>query len=121
MSILSWHRVFALQLSLVAGALSILFDVSGRAESHRLTLEVLEPIGAHRDGSPVHALLVLPRPTAASTSFRLLQDSRPVVAQFRPDSNAAETSKWWLDFIAQSAPNESQMMQNPLIVRQLER
>ncbi len=76
------------------------------AEPRRLTLEVTEPIGVHRDGSPVHALLVLPRPTAASTSFRLMHDGKPVVAQFRPNTSAPETSEWWLDFIARSAPNE---------------
>ncbi|MBI2478417.1 MAG: hypothetical protein HYV60_07180 [Planctomycetia bacterium] len=106
MSYASWSCMFAFRLSLIAGALMALQIMPACAEPHRLTLEVLEPIGVHRDGSPVHALLVLPRPVAASTSFRLLQDGRPVVAQFRPDSNSSETSKWWLDFIAQSAPNE---------------
>jgi len=76
------------------------------AEPHRLTLEVTEPTGVHRDGSPVHALLALPRPVAASTSFRLVHDGKPVVAQFRPNTSALETSEWWLDFIVRSAPYE---------------
>jgi hypothetical protein len=76
------------------------------AEPHSLTLEVTEPTGVHRDGSPVHALLALPYPAAASTCFRLLRDGKPVAAQFRPNTNAKKTSEWWLDFIARSAPNE---------------
>jgi len=76
------------------------------AEPRRLLLEVTEPTGVHRDGSPVHALLTLPGPTAASTNFRLIHDGKPVVAQFRPNTGAPETSEWWLDFIACSAPNE---------------
>jgi hypothetical protein len=76
-------------------------------EPSRLTLEVTEQAGVHRDGSPVHALLTLPRPTAASTSFRLLHDGKPVVAQFRPNASASESSEWWLDFIVRSAPNET--------------
>jgi hypothetical protein len=76
------------------------------AQPHRLTVEVTEPTGVHRDGSPVHALLTLPRPVAASTSFRLVRDGKPVVAQFRPNTSDTETSEWWLDFIARSAPNE---------------
>ena len=55
---------------------------------------------------PVHALLALPRPAAASTQFRLLYDGKPVVAQFRPNTSAPKTSEWWLDFIARSTPNE---------------
>ncbi|MBC8353820.1 MAG: hypothetical protein H8E66_17610 [Planctomycetes bacterium] len=77
------------------------------AEPLRLTLEVTEPTGVHRDGSPVHVLLALPRPTAASTSFRLIHDGKPVAAQFRPSANATGTSEWWLDFVARSAPNET--------------
>ena len=76
------------------------------AEPRRLTLEVTEAAGVHRDGSPVHALLALPRPVAASTCFRLLHDGQPVIAQFRPNTSAPGTSEWWLDFIARSAPNE---------------
>jgi len=76
------------------------------AEPRHLTLNVTEPTGVHRDGSPVHVLLALPRPAAASTSFRLIHDGKPVVAQFRPNASSPEMSEWWLDFIAQSAPNE---------------
>jgi len=76
------------------------------AEPRRLTLEVTEPSGVHRDGSPVHVLLALPRAAAASTSFRLIHDGKPVVAQFRPNMSNLETTEWWLDFIAPSAPNE---------------
>ena len=77
------------------------------AEPHRLGLEATEPIGVHRDGSPVHVLLALPRPAAAPTSFRLTHDGKPVVAQFRPNTSAPETSEWWLDFLARSAPYET--------------
>ena len=75
------------------------------AEPHRLTLEVTEPIGVHRDGSPVHVLLALPHPVSPTTGFRLMHDDKPIVAQFRPIERG-ETFEWWLDFIARSAPNE---------------
>ena len=77
------------------------------AEPHRLTLEVTEPKGVHRDASPVHVLLNLPHPVGTTTGFRLLQDGKPVVAQFRPNSTAPETTEWWLDFLARSAPFET--------------
>jgi hypothetical protein len=76
------------------------------AEPGRVTIEVAEPAGVHRDGAPVHALLVLARPATASTHFRLVHDGKPVVAQFRLNASAPESSEWWLDFIARSAPNE---------------
>lgn len=77
------------------------------SESGRLVLQVEEPIGVHRDGSPVHVRLQLPHPVAASTKFRLTQDGKPIAAQFRPNAAQGKTSEWWLDFIAQSKPHET--------------
>ena len=75
-------------------------------EPARVTLEVTESAGIHRDGAPVSVLLKLPQPVDASTSFRLTHEGKPVVAQFRPNASAAESSEWWLDFIGRSAPRE---------------
>lgn len=86
---------------------AIVIRAAVAAETSRLAFEVTETAGIHRDGSPVHVRLKLPRAVATSTSFRLLYDDRPVVAQFRPNSNESEASEWWLDFIAPSAPKET--------------
>src|SRR5262245_16039260 len=73
--------------------------------AERLSLEVRETSGLARGGYPAHALLKLPRPVPPSTKFRLLQDTTPVIAQFRPDRQGP-TDHWWLDFQAQMAPFE---------------
>ncbi len=70
--------------SFVAGS----FTPSARA-AERLGLEVRETGGLARGGYPTHALLKLLRPVPPTTKFRLLHDGKPVVAQFRPDWDAA--------------------------------
>jgi hypothetical protein len=77
------------------------------ADTHRVNLEVSESTGVYRDGCPVHILLTLPHPATSAARFRLLHAGRPVVAQFRPHGPGPETSEWWLDFMAASAPYET--------------
>ena len=88
-------------------AWSIFTPFSLASEPHRLRIEVTEPTGVQRDGSPIHTLLTLPHPVSKSTHFRLLYGGEPVVAQFRPKTNADESSQWWLDFVARSEPYET--------------
>jgi hypothetical protein len=88
--------------------ISVLLLVLGPAETNaveRSELEVRETVGLARGGYPAHALLKLPRPVSATTSFRLLYEGKPVVAQFRPDGDK-ETAKWWLDFQTEIKPHE---------------
>lgn len=54
--------------------------------SERRTLEVRETSGIRRFGYPVAAMLELREPLPAGTRFRLLQDGKPIEAQFRPFS-----------------------------------
>lgn len=77
------------------------------AEPGRVSLQVTEPIGVHRDGSPVHFRMQLPQAVPTSTRFRLLLAGKPVTAQFRPASADAESDRWWIDFIARSPPFET--------------
>lgn len=72
----------------------------------RLELEVREPSGLARGGYPAHALLKLPRSVPGTTKFRLVNEGKPVVAQFRPDREEA-TAQWWLDFQTTMNPNET--------------
>lgn len=85
---------------------SLLISPVFAAEPNRLTLEVSEIAGVHRDGAPVHRLIVLPHAVSNSTRFRLSHGGNPVVAQFRPSTKEGHTSEWWLDFVALSAPLE---------------
>ena len=94
----------ALQLALVSGAADA-EDAS--AAAGRLTFDVVESAGIHRDASPVHGRLQLPRPVAIGTPFRLLWKGDPQVAQFRPHRNGATASSWWIDFLARSLPYET--------------
>ena len=98
-------RVLLLLTACATGA-----DIFG-AESGRLTLEISETAGVHRDHAPVHVLLRLPQSVPSSTSFRLLDHGRPVVAQFRPHGTETRESSWWLDFLASSAPFEKRVWQ----------
>lgn len=91
-------------LYFVAGLISLVVARTHAAE--RLLLEVREMGGLARGGYPAHGLLTLPRPVPAKTSFRLVHDGRPVVAQFRPDG-AEATARWWLDFQTDMKPLET--------------
>ena len=77
------------------------------AEPQPIEIEVTESAGMRRHSSPVHTLIQLPKAVAAATKFRLLHNGKPVVAQFRPDQQASQTSKWWLDFMARVKPFET--------------
>jgi penicillin amidase len=52
--------------------------------AERATLHVRETAGIRRFGYPVAAELKLDPPAPAATKFRLLQNGKPVIAQFRP-------------------------------------
>jgi hypothetical protein len=71
--------------------------------AERLGLQVRETAGLARGGYPAHALLELPRPVPETTKFRLLNDGKPIAAQFRPDRKG-RTAHWWLDFPTEIAP-----------------
>ena len=86
---------------------AVVASSAAAAEPHRLTLQVHEPVGVHRDGSPVHVLLELPQPVDAATRFRLLDQGQPIVAQFRPGASGDQTASWWLDFVARCTPHGS--------------
>ena len=62
--------------------ITLLFAASTRADDE-LTLTVNETAGLRRFGYPVYVKLKLPREATAKDRFRLLEDGKPVAAQFR--------------------------------------
>ena len=73
----------------------------------RVAFDVVEQAGIHRDASPVHALVRLPREMPAGTPMRLLLQGKPVVAQFRMHGKGDTARRWWIDFLARSLPHET--------------
>jgi hypothetical protein len=74
----------------------------------RLRITVTETAGIRRFGYPVSAVLSLPEPAADAAHYRLLDDGKPVRAQFRPQGDAANGVRTVsLDFTADNAPLES--------------
>jgi hypothetical protein len=74
----------------------------------RLRVTVMETAGIRRFGYPVGTVLRLPQPVPEATHFRLLDDGKPVRAQFRPQGDTANGVRAVsLDFTADHAPLES--------------
>ena len=92
-------------LLIVISTASLFIARQGRG-AERLDFSATEAAGLARRGFPTHVQLELPKPIPASTKFRLLRDDQPIVAQFRADGEGP-TRSWWLDFQANSEPNES--------------
>jgi len=98
------------QCSLRALCVSAVF-LSVQSASHaseRLALEVRETAGIRRFGYPVAAELKHPAAVPATTNYRLLQNDKPIAAQFRPIEREGDRVKTVaLDFDASFLPNES--------------
>src|SRR2546426_1442054 len=76
--------------------------------SERRTLEVRETAGIRRFGYPIGAVLELREPLPAGTRFRLLQDGKPIEAQFRPFSGGGNlTAGVAIDFEGNFLPLET--------------
>lgn len=73
----------------------------------RVVFHVVEQAGIHRDASPVHALVRLPKAVPAETPMRLVLQGKPVVAQFRMQGKGDASRHWWIDFVARSLPHET--------------
>src|SRR5579884_649245 len=95
---------------LLLGALFLLPATAAADEAPangRLTLTVRETAGIRRFGYPVGIELQLGRPVRDADRFRLLENGRPIAAQFRPVREGRElASAVYLDFIANPGPLE---------------
>jgi hypothetical protein len=84
----------------------------GRAEEpasvQRLTVSVAETAGIRRFGYPVSVVLSLPHSVKDAQHFRLLEEGKPIAAQFRPHGDNAEGLRTVsLDFNVNHAPLET--------------
>jgi hypothetical protein len=84
----------------------------GRAEEpsgvQRLNVTVTETAGIRRFGYPVGVVLSLPQAVKDAQHFRLLEDGKPIAAQFRPHGDAAQGLRTVsLDFNVNHAPLET--------------
>jgi hypothetical protein len=103
----SWVR-----FAVLAACLGALVLPTGRAaepaDVQRLTLSVAETAGLRRFGYPVHVVLSLPQPVKDAEHFRLLEDGKPVTAQFRPQGDKDQGFRTVsLDFNVNHAPLET--------------
>jgi hypothetical protein len=92
----------AMSLTAVASWLIICSQIRA---SERMELEVRE-VGGFKRNEPVSTLFTLPQAVPRDTPFRLLLDGTPVIAQFRPVSDARQVTQWWLDFSSSLSPHE---------------
>ncbi len=73
----------------------------------RLTVVVRETAGIRRFGYPVSAVLSLPDPVKDAAHFRLLENGKPVAAQFQPSGDGGKgVRSVALDFTSSPGPNE---------------
>src|SRR6478609_9148894 len=91
---------------LIVVSITTLFITCEGLCAEGLNFSATEAAGLARRGFPTHVQFELPKPIPASTKFRLLRDDQPMIAQFRPDGEGP-TRNWWMDFQANSEPNES--------------
>ncbi|MCI0462707.1 MAG: hypothetical protein L0Z62_37640 [Gemmataceae bacterium] len=74
----------------------------------RLMVSVQETAGIRRFGYPVSTTLVLPQAVPDAKHFRLLENDRPIPAQFRPQGDSQRGMQAvHLDFNANHLPNET--------------
>jgi penicillin amidase len=86
----------------------LLLSPVGLAAAERATLDVRETAGIRRFGYPVAAELRLDPPAPAATRFRLLQNDKPIAAQFRPIAlDGDRVAVVAIDFDANFMPHES--------------
>jgi hypothetical protein len=88
----------------LASALALLPSLPAEekpGEVTRLHLTVTETAGIRRFGYPIHVALPLAQALPEGMAFRLLEDGKPVAAQFRPQERTLH-----LDFNAGHAPLE---------------
>jgi hypothetical protein len=95
---------------LLVGVLFVL-PLGARADeapaNGRLTLTVREPAGIRRGSDMASVELPLGRPVRDTDRFRLLENGRPIAAQFRPVRGGSEpASSVYLDFIVNAGPLE---------------
>ncbi len=77
------------------------------APGQRLTVTVAETAGIRRFGYPVSTVLELPNAVKDAGRFRLLEDGKPVAAQFRPHGDTRDGIRAVrLDFTVNHAPDE---------------
>jgi hypothetical protein len=100
---------WALGLALGCAAPALPSVTAGESPGVRqLPLTVSETAGIRRFGYPVSTVLNLPQPVPDASHFRLLDDGKPVRAQFRPlDQTRDGVRKVSLDFAVDHAPLES--------------
>jgi hypothetical protein len=98
------HRwvVLPLALASIAGLLPPAPADEKPGEVTRLHVTVTESAGIRRFSYPVHVALPLKEALLDKTTFRLLEDGKPVAAQFREEGRSLH-----LDFTANHAPRET--------------
>ncbi|MCH7988159.1 MAG: hypothetical protein IID46_03295, partial [Planctomycetes bacterium] len=72
-----------------------------------ITIEVQETAGIRRFGYPVEVMLELPKPVPNKTHFRLLENGKPVAAQFRSATNTESLNQRRLNFNISLLPGRS--------------
>jgi hypothetical protein len=106
------NRKSWLRPALLAFCLGAVLLPTARAEEpakvQRLTVSVAETAGIRRFGYPVHAILSLSQPVKDAEHFRLLEDGKPITAQFRPHGDDDQGFRAVnLDFTVNNAPLET--------------
>jgi hypothetical protein len=98
---------WALGLALACAG-SVWVGAAEPAAVQQLRITVRETAGIRRFGYPVSTVLTLPQPAPAASRFRLLEDGKPVRAQFLPQGDTRDgVRSVSLDFTVDHAPLES--------------
>jgi len=82
-------------------------DAVGVQAAERIAVELRETAGIRRFQFPVAVQLTLAKPVPRETTFRLMNDGKPMLAQFRADEQGDSVAKWWLDFPVNLLPYQS--------------
>jgi len=75
--------------------------------AERIAIEVHETAGIRRFSFPASFAFNLSEPPSKGTNFRLLDEGKPIEAQFRADGTQHDRSRWWLDFHTSLLPHHS--------------
>ena len=97
----AWIRAMLLGVTLVS------LDARLASAAQPMIIEVQETAGIRRFQYPLAVRLQLAEPVARETDFRLLLDSQPMLAQFRPAEQGEAVAGWWLDFPVDLLPYQS--------------
>ena len=82
-------------------------DAAEVQAAERVVVELRETAGIRRFQFPVAVQMTLAKPVPRETTFRLLSDGKPMLAQFRTAEEGDNVAKWWLDFPVNLLPYQS--------------